>query len=120
MGRDLKDYELITELPLETANGYMKADIALIKQDKITGSVNDVIIIENKLNTTTSYTKRQREGFGAIINSKKQTIKVKYTVVGFNHKKNPEVEISKENIYRIHDHGKDILSNVIIEHIDIK
>ena len=98
----------------------MKADIALIKQDKITGSVNDVIIIENKLNTTTSYTKRQREGFGAIINNKKKTIKVKYTVVGFNHKKNPEVEISKENIYRIHDHGKDNLSNVIIEHIDIK
>ena len=97
----------------------MKAYIVLIKYDEHR-VVEDVVVIENKLNTTTSYTKRQREGFGAIINSKKQTIKVKYTVVGFNHKKNPEVEISKDNIYRIHDHGKDILSNVIIEHIDIK
>lgn len=34
VGRDLKDYELITELPLETANGYMKADIVLIKYDE--------------------------------------------------------------------------------------
>ena len=97
----------------------MKADIVLIKYDEHR-VVEDVVVIENQLNTTTSYTKRQREGFGAIINSKKQTIKVKYTVVGFNHKKNPEVEISKENIYSIHGHGKDNLSNVIIEHINIK
>lgn len=79
-----------------------------------------LFVIENQLNTTTSYAQRPKEGFGAIINSKKQTIKVKYTVVGFNHKKNPEVEISKENIYSIHDRGKDNLSNVIIEHINIK
>lgn len=79
-----------------------------------------LFVIENQLNTTTSYAQRPKEGFGAIINSKKQTIKVKYTVVGFNHKNNPEVEISKENIYSIHDRGKDNLSNVIIEHINIK
>ena len=59
-----------------------------------------LFVIENQLNTTTSYTQRQKEGFGAIINNKKQTIKVKYTVVGFNYKKNPEVEISKENIIK--------------------
>lgn len=97
----------------------MKADIVLIKYDEHR-VVEDVVVIENKLNTTTSYAQRPKEGFGAIINNKKQTIKVKYTVVGFNHKKNPEVGISKENIYSIHDHGKDDLSNVIIEHINIK
>ena len=94
----------------------MKADIVLIKYDEHR-VVEDVVVIENQLNTTTSYAQRPKEGFGAIINNKKQTIKVKYTVVGFNYKKNPEV---KENIYSIHDHGKDNLSNVIIEHINIK
>ena len=117
MGRDLKDYELITELPLETANGYMKADIALIKQDKITGSVNDVIIIENKLNTTTSYTKRQKEGFGAIINNKTHTMKVKYSRPNFNVDNSPTLIIKSDNIFRVDDHGTDNISNVNINRI---
>ena len=49
------------------ANGYMRADIVLIKYDEHR-VVEDVVVIENKLNTTTSYTQRQKEGFGAIIN----------------------------------------------------
>ena len=47
VGLDLKDYELITELSLETANGYMKADIVLIKYDEHR-VVEDVVVIENK------------------------------------------------------------------------
>lgn len=116
MGRDLKDYELVTELPLETANGYMKADIALIKQDKITGRVNDVIIIENKLNTK-SYTQRQKEGFRAIINNKTHTMKVKYSRPNFNVDNSPTLIIKSDNIFRVDDHGTDNISNVNINRI---
>lgn len=117
VGRDLKDYGLETELPLETTNGYMKADIMLIKQDKITGRVNDVIIIENKLNTTTPYTKRQKEGFGAIVNNIKHTMKVKYSRSNFNVNRNPTLTIEKHKIFRIDDHGTDNISNVNINKI---
>lgn len=116
VGRDLKDYELVTELPLETANGYMKADIALIKQDKITGRVNDVIK-ENKLNTTISYTQRQKEGFRAIINNKTHTMKVKYSRPNFNVDNSPTLIIKSDNIFRVDDHGTDNISNVNINRI---
>ena len=95
----------------------MKADIALIKQDKITGRVNDVIIIENKLNTTTSYTKRQKEGFRAIINNKTHTMKVKYSRPNFNVDNSPTLIIKSDNIFRFDDHGTDNISNVNINRI---
>ncbi len=45
---ELKQYQVFTEVPLETTNGYMRADIVMLKVvDEI---IVDAIVIENKLN----------------------------------------------------------------------
>ena len=101
----------------QTANGYMKADIALIKYDAFDNIV-DAFIIENKLSGTTSYTKRQIEGFRAIVKNKHQTMRVMYGRENLN-VNTKEKQIKADNIYRIHDHGIDNLLSVEIQRIDI-
>jgi len=114
-GKNLSEYQIITELPLETSNGFMKADIVLIlKNDR--GVIQDAIIIENKLSQSTAFTARQKEGFGAILQNGQHTMNVKYSRPNLD----PKVKnliISKDNIYRIYDHGKDNINNVNIEKI---
>ena len=114
-GKNLSEYQIITELPLETSNGFMKADIVLIlKNDR--GVIQDAIIIENKLSQSTAFTARQKEGFGAILQNGQHTMNVKYSRPNLDPKvKN--LTISKDNIYRIYDHGKDNINNVNIEKI---
>ncbi|WP_313375306.1 hypothetical protein, partial [Chishuiella sp.] len=67
----LKNYDVLIEVPLETTGGFMRADAVLIKRN-ILGKIDDVIIIENKLSQNTPFTIRQKEGFGAIINGQKE------------------------------------------------
>ena len=115
-GKNLSEYQIITELPLETTNGFMKADIVLIlKNDR--GVIQDAIIIENKLSQSTAFTARQKEGFGAILQKGQHTMNVKYSRPNFDINKNDKLIISKDNIYRIYDHGKDNINNVNIEKI---
>ena len=115
-GKNLSEYQIITELPLETSNGFMKADIVLIlKNDR--GVIQDAIIIENKLSQSTAFTARQKEGFGAILQNGQHTMNVKYSLPNFNINKNDKLIISKDNIYRIYDHGKDNINNVNIKKI---
>ena len=114
-GKNLSEYQIITELPLETSNGFMKADIVFVKYDDFS-NVSDVIIIENKLSQSTAFTARQKEGFGAILQNGQHTMNVKYSRPNLDPKvKN--LTISKDNIYRIYDHGKDNIKNVNIEKI---
>lgn len=115
-GKNLSEYQIITELPLETSNGFMKADIVFVKYDDFS-NVSDVIIIENKLSQSTAFTARQKEGFGAILQKGQHTMNVKYSLPNFNINKNDKLIISKDNIYRIYDHGKDNINNVNIEKI---
>jgi|GEM_PF-6401723 len=115
-GKNLSEYQIITELPLETTNGFMKADIVFVKYDDFS-NVSDVIIIENKLSQSTAFTARQKEGFGAILQNGQHTMNVKYSRPNFDINKNDKLIISKDNIYRIYDHGKDNINNVNIEKI---
>lgn len=114
--QDLQKYDILTEVPLETTNGFMKADIILIlKNDR--GVIQDAIIIENKLSKNTTFTERQKEGLGAILQNEQHTMNVKYSVEGLNSKKYNKLTISKDKIYRFYDHGKDDINNVNIEKI---
>ena len=114
--QDLQKYDILTEVPLETTNGFMKADVVLIlKNDR--GVIQDAIIIENKLSKNTTFTERQKEGFGAILQNEQHTMNVKYSVEGLNSKKYNKLTISKDKIYRFYDHGKDDINNVNIEKI---
>jgi len=111
----------LTEVPLETTNGFMKADVVLIlKNDR--GVIQDAIIIENKLSKNTTFTERQKEGFGAILNGQKQ-ITIKYGVkkgkTDINNYLNAsdKISISKDRIFKISDGGSDNISKVTIEKI---
>ena len=115
--QDLQKYDILTEVPLETTNGFMKADIILILKGGPKNSIQDAIIIENKLSQSTAFTARQKEGFGASLQNGQHTMNVKYSVEGLNLKKYNKLTISKDNIYRIYDHGKDNINNVNIEKI---
>lgn len=114
--KDLQKYDVLTEVPLETTGGFMKADIVLVLKGGPKKSIKDVIIIENKLSKTTAFTKRQKEGFGAILQNGKHTMKVKYSMKG-KYSKIKDLIISKDKIYRFYDHGEDEIENVIIEKI---
>ena len=116
-GKNLSEYQIITELPLETSNGFMKADIAFIKINKTTDKIEDVIIIENKLSKSTAFTERQKEGFGAILKGQEQ-MNIKYTprdtdlLNGIKY-----LKISKNKIFKISDGGTDDITKVSIEKI---
>ena len=92
-----------------------KLQIVFVKYDDFS-NVSDAIIIENKLSKSTAFTVRQKEGFGAILQNGQHTMNVKYSRPNLD----PKVKnlmISKDNIYRIYDHGKDNINNVNIEKI---
>ena len=116
-GKNLSEYQIITELPLETTNGFMKADIVFIKINKTTDKIEDVIIIENKLSKSTAFTERQKEGFGAILKGQEQ-MNIKYTprdtdlLNGIK-----SLKISKNKIFKISDEGTDDITKVSIEKI---
>ena len=115
--QDLQKYDILTEVPLETTNGFMKADIAFIKINKTTDKIEDVIIIENKLSKSTAFTERQKEGFGAILKGQEQ-MNIKYTprdtdlLNGIK-----SLKLSKNKIFKISDGGTDDITKVSIEKI---
>ena len=112
--KELELYDVLTEVPLVTTGGFMKADIMLIRKnaDEV---ITDVIIIENKLSATTAFTKRQKEGFGAIINGQ-TNMTIKYKVDWLIPSQSP-LTVSKNKIFKIADAGTDNIANVTIEKI---
>ena len=112
----LKNYDVLTEVPLETSGGFMKADAVLIKRNAL-GKIEDVIIIENKLSQNTAFTMRQKEGFGAIINGQTQ-MNIKYDLPKQNLTvADGPLKVSKDKIFKIADGGTDNIANVSIEKI---
>lgn len=111
---ELARYDVLSEVPLETVGGFMKADAVLIKRN-VRGFIEDVIIIENKLSSTTALTVRQKEGFGAILKGQKD-MKIKYGVEGIT-EKDKVLQVSKDKIFKISDGGTDNISNVTVEKI---
>lgn len=70
LGKDLDDYIMETELQLYiNQKDYMVADIVLFKEDKLTGDVLDVLLIENKLSPKSKLTPRQKELFDLVRNN---------------------------------------------------
>ena len=81
--------------------------------------ITDAIIIENKLSVTTAFTKRQKEGFGSVINGQK-SLKIKYGIKGLADDIK-ELKINKDKIFKISDHGTDDISKAdIIKILTIK
>jgi len=108
-------YEILEEIPLNTSGGFMKADVMLIKRNAIDlTKIDDAIIIENKLSTGTAFTKRQKEGFGVIIDGQIE-IKVHNDVIGYGLTKNQPIPVSNLKIFKLFDHGTDDISKVDIE-----
>ncbi|WP_300979106.1 hypothetical protein [Flavobacterium sp.] len=92
----------------------MKADVLLIKKNAL-GKIEDTIIIENKLSQGTALTKRQKEGFGEIINGQ-TNMTIKYKVDWLIPSQGP-LTVSKNKIFKIADAGTDNIANVTIEKI---
>jgi hypothetical protein len=107
---ELIKYEILSEVPLNTSGGFMKADVMLVRRSA-TGEFLDIILIENKLNAGSPFTVRQKEGFGAIINGQ-TNMNVNYTIHGIT----PEMSIpvSSQKIFKMYDHGTDDILKVDI------
>lgn len=111
---NLHEYEMLTEVPLTTSGGFMKADIMLVKRTT-DGTVEDIVVIENKLSKFTDYTERQTEGFKAIGTA--GSIKAEVPLKGFWAKGNL-LSVQQSKCIKLFDHGKDDLSRVESELID--
>lgn len=62
--KNLDDYTMETEVQLYIeGDKYMVADILLFRRSQTTNKVSDVILIENKLSSTTRFTSNQSEMF---------------------------------------------------------
>jgi hypothetical protein len=116
---DLHLYDVLTEVPLATSGGFMKADVVLVKKNAITQKITDVVIIENKLSKNTSYTIRQKEGFRAIGNDA-ANLTVKYGIkkelidANFYLNTGDLLPISQPKCVKISDHGSSSISNLSI------
>jgi hypothetical protein len=103
-------YEIFREVPLNTANGFMKADALLIKRNT-RGAIEDVILIENKLSKGTAYTERQIEGLTAIGKGEKMTVR-------YGHLEGNLLTIDKSKCFRFDDHGTNNIGKVDIEQVN--
>ncbi|NDV70445.1 hypothetical protein, partial [Dysgonomonas sp. 25] len=115
---ELRKYDILKEVPIQTSGGFMRADIMLIKKNA-KEKIEDVIIIENKLSQTTAFTQRQKEGFGTIINGveeRKIEYEIKHKGEVYFSKDNP-LKISKNRIFKMSDTGTDDISRVTINKI---
>ncbi len=101
---NLHEYEILTEVPLSTSGGFMKADIMLVKRTSDKAGIEDIVIIENKLSSGTDLTERQLEGFAQI--SKTGTITAREAKAGYW---NGQYEFKnlREKCVKLFDHGKD-------------
>lgn len=99
----------------------MKADIVLVKRNEATNAIADIIIIENKLSSGTSYTPRQKEGWKKLANG--QGLNTKYRVEGETDDlflgENTIFTHSKIKSYKISDHGSSDISKVDIAEIPV-
>ena len=75
---DLDGYELEAEVQLFIeGDRYMVADILLFKRDETTQKISDVILIENKLSSSTRFTSNQAEMFRRVQKAERLEVKVR-------------------------------------------
>ncbi|WP_438711694.1 hypothetical protein ACSTS3_03695 [Aquimarina muelleri] len=77
LNKNIDEYVLFSQLQLDVPGGKMIADQVLVKY-KIIGNrtvIDDVIVLENKLKKTTSYTSRQISGWSEINTGKKLNVR---------------------------------------------
>lgn len=120
----LKQYEVYSEVPLNTEGGFMKADVVFVKRNGFDKSIDDVIVIENKLSAGTDFTVRQKEGWKKLAN--RENLNVKSTVYGkgangvtVELNSTHTITSNKVKAYKIHDHGETDIANTIISEIPV-
>ncbi len=74
LGKNIDDYVLFKQVQFDVPGGKMIADQVLVKYNFL-GEVEDVIILENKLKSTTNYTTRQISGWKQVNTQNKLTIR---------------------------------------------
>ena len=113
----LEGYELEKEVQL-FINGdrYMVADILLFKRDEITDKISDVILIENKLSSSTRFTPNQAEMFAKVREAKRLEVKVRS--LNKATKRGEVIPLSSSQLIEIRGDGKTTgISNITINRI---
>ena len=113
----LEGYELEKEVQL-FINGdrYMVADILLFKRDEITDKISDVILIENKLSSSTRFTPNQAEMFAKVRKAKRLEVKVRS--LNKATKRGEVIPLSSSQLIEIRGDGKTTgISNITINRI---
>lgn len=83
---------------------YMVADILLFRRSQTTNKVSDVILIENKLSSTTRFTSNQSEMFRN--GQKAKSLKVKVRSRGKTIKRDEIIPLSSTQLIEIRGNGK--------------
>lgn len=113
----LEGYELEKEVQL-FINGdrYMVADILLFKRDEITDKISDVILIENKLSSSTRFTPNQAEMFARVRANKRLEVEVRSLNKAVN--RGELIPLSSSQLIEIRGDGKTTgISNITINRI---
>jgi hypothetical protein len=131
LGIGLDEYNVFTEVPFKvpitsnTPGGFMKADIVLVRYDDF-GEIDDVIIIENKLRGSTSFTAAQTIKFNEVKRASPNTT-IEFTVKfdQFDDRGNlvfeseTPLDILKERVLRISDSGTNNVNRIMSEDIKL-
>ena len=113
---DLDGYKLETEVQLFIdGNRYMVADILLFKRDA-EQKIVDVILIENKLSSSTRFTPNQAEMFARVREAKRLEVKVRSLDKAT--KRGEVISLSSSQLIEIRGDGKTTgISNITINRI---
>ena len=113
---DLDGYELETEVQLFIeGDRYMVADILLFKRNAVQNVV-DVILIENKLSSSTRFTSKQAEMFARVREAKRLEVKVRS--LNKATKRGEVIPLSSSQLIEIRGDGKTTgISNITISRI---
>lgn len=118
LGVDLSTYTVHTEIPFEvpvtssTPGGFMKADVVLIKTGPL--GIEDVIVIENKLNFSTNFTPAQTMKFSEVKNASPGTVqfKVKFSRPNDGLVAGQQLSVDRSKVVKINDSGSDDINSV--------
>ena len=113
---DLDGYELETEVQLFIdGDRHMVADILLFKRNE-RGDIIDVILIENKLSSSTRFTSKQAEMFARVREAKRLEVKVRS--LNKATKREEVIPLSSSQLIEIRGDGKTTgISNITINRI---
>lgn len=125
LGIDLSTYTVHTEIPFEvpvtssTPGGFMKADVVLIKTGPL--GIEDVIVIENKLNFSTSFTPAQTMKFTEVKNASPGAVsfKVKFNRPDDGLTLGQQLSVDRSKVIKINDSGSDDINAVSLDDLHL-